>query len=96
MKPMSLARQSRPLAALTVCAVLVSLTFGSASAQQAGSSEPDLTAIDRFVESERQATRVPGVAIGIIQGDRIIHLAGFGQADPTGRPVTPQTPMIAA
>ena len=96
MKPVSLSRQSRPLAALTACAVLVSLTFGSASAQQAGSSEPDLTAIDRFVESERQATRVPGVAIGIIQGDRIIHLAGFGQADPTGRPVTPQTPMIGA
>jgi CubicO group peptidase (beta-lactamase class C family) len=96
MKSISLFRPSLPLAALVASTVLLSLAGGAASAQQAGSSEPDLTAIDRFVESERQATRVPGVAIGIIQGDRIIHLAGFGQADPTGRPVTPQTPMIGA
>ena len=34
--------------------------------------------------------------IGIVQGDQIIHLAGFGQADSTGRPATPQTPMITA
>jgi CubicO group peptidase (beta-lactamase class C family) len=86
----------QPLAAVTVCGVLVSLTVMSASAQQARSSESDFAAIDRFVEAERQATHVPSVTIGIVQGDHIVHLAGFGQADPTGRALTPQTPMLTA
>jgi CubicO group peptidase (beta-lactamase class C family) len=65
-------------------------------ARQATSGAPDFAAIDRFVESERQAMRLPGVSIGIVEGDRIVHLAGFGEADQTGRPVTAQTPMITA
>ena len=37
-----------------------------------------------------------GLRLGIVRGDRVVHLAGFGQADPTGRPVTPHTPMLTA
>ena len=40
--------------------------------------------------------RIPGLALGIVQGDQIVHLKGFGQADASGRPVTPQTPFILA
>ncbi|HET6317185.1 MAG TPA: alpha/beta fold hydrolase, partial [Chloroflexota bacterium] len=58
--------------------------------------EPDLAAIDRFVDSERQAMRVPGLAIGVVHGDQVAHLAAFGQADGNARPVTPQTPFLAA
>ena len=94
MKPMSLFQRSGPLAALAAGAVLVSLTMAPVSAQPTGTSEPDFAAIDRYVESERQAMRVPGLAIGIVQSDHIVHLAGFGQADPNGRPVTPQTPFL--
>ncbi len=35
--------------------------------------------------------RIPGLALGIVQGDQIVHLKGFGVADPSGRAVTPQT-----
>jgi CubicO group peptidase (beta-lactamase class C family) len=38
--------------------------------------------------------RIPGLSVAIIKGDRIVYLKGFGQADPSGRPVTPQTPFI--
>jgi len=41
-----------------------------------------------------QAQRLPGLALGIVQGDQIVHLKGFGIADPSGRAVTPQTPFI--
>jgi CubicO group peptidase (beta-lactamase class C family) len=41
-----------------------------------------------------QAARLPGLAFAIVQGNQIIHLKGFGIADPSGRPVTPQTPFI--
>jgi CubicO group peptidase (beta-lactamase class C family) len=36
---------------------------------------------------------IPGLALGIVQGDQIVHLKGFGVAGPDGRPVTPQTPF---
>lgn len=55
---------------------------------------PDFAAIDKFVEAEMQAQRIPGLALGIVQDDQIVHLKGFGIADPTGRVVTPQTPFI--
>ena len=51
------------------------------------------SAIDAYVEQERQAARVPGIAIAIVQGDQIVHVRGFGEADPSGRAVTPQTPF---
>jgi CubicO group peptidase (beta-lactamase class C family) len=54
----------------------------------------DFAAIDAYVQSEMQSAHVPGVALGIVQGDQILHLKGFGIADPSGRPVTPQTPFI--
>src|SRR4029079_3196556 len=31
--------------------------------------------------------------LGIVQGDQIVHLKGFGNADAAGQPVTPQTPF---
>src|SRR3712207_667564 len=55
---------------------------------------PDLAAIARYVEQERQAARVPGIALAIVQGDRVVRLQSFGEADPSGRAVTPQTPFV--
>ena len=40
------------------------------------------------------AQRIPGLALGIVKDDRITYLRGFGKADDSGRPVTPQTPFI--
>lgn len=55
---------------------------------------PDLAAIDRYVRSEMDAQRIPGLALGIVRGDRIVHVQGFGQADRSGRQVTPETPFL--
>jgi CubicO group peptidase (beta-lactamase class C family) len=38
--------------------------------------------------------RIPGLALGIVHGDQVAHLKGFGHADQSGRPVTPQTPFV--
>jgi CubicO group peptidase (beta-lactamase class C family) len=37
---------------------------------------------------------IPGVALAIVKDDQILYLKGYGQADPSGRPMTPQTPLI--
>jgi CubicO group peptidase (beta-lactamase class C family) len=92
----------RRAAIAVLAALLALLTLGAvrppaaAAASTQGASTPDLAAIDRYVETERRAARLPGLALGIVHGDRIVHLRGFGQAGPSGRPVTPQTPFILA
>ena len=87
-----------PCARLTPALVLLALTLlpaaPPATARTPRVAAPDFAAIDAFVESEMQALRLPGLALAIVQGDQIVHLKGFGHADPSGRPVTPQTPFI--
>lgn len=68
----------------------------AAAASAPGAGTPDLAAIDRYVETQRRAMRLPGLALGIVHGDRVVHLRGFGHADPSGRPATPQTPFLLA
>jgi CubicO group peptidase (beta-lactamase class C family) len=53
-----------------------------------------LATIDAYLETQRQELRIPGLALGVVHGDQIIHLKGFGIADPAGRAVTAQTPFI--
>jgi CubicO group peptidase (beta-lactamase class C family) len=55
---------------------------------------PDFAGIDRYVIAQMQEAHIPGLALGIVHGDRIVHLRGFGVANPAGQPVTPQTPFI--
>jgi CubicO group peptidase (beta-lactamase class C family) len=98
----SISIRSRRAAIAVLAALLALLTLGgtrppaAAAAIAPGASAPDLAAVDRYVEAQRRATRLPGLALGIVHGDRIVHLQGFGHADPAGRPVTPQTPFILA
>jgi CubicO group peptidase (beta-lactamase class C family) len=58
----------------------------------AANPEPDLGTIDAFVAAQMQRHGIPGLALGITQGDRILHLRGFGTAGPD-RPMTAQTPL---
>jgi len=57
---------------------------------------PDFAAIDAYIAAQIEEQRIPGLALGIVQGDQIVHLKGFGLAEVSGRPVTPQTPFILA
>ena len=51
--------------------------------------------IDAFLLSQMQTNRIPGLAVGLVHGDQIVHLRGFGIADASGNEtITPQTPFI--
>jgi CubicO group peptidase (beta-lactamase class C family) len=63
----------------------------SAFAATPHTSAPDFAAIDAYVLSQMQELHIPGVALGIVHGNQVVHLRGFGTADPAGSPVTPQT-----
>lgn len=83
------------LVGIAFALVAVGLAQASATGYDAPSkSNPDFTAIDRYVEKQMDETRMPGVALGIIKGDEIVHLKGFGEADSSGTAVTAQTPFI--
>jgi CubicO group peptidase (beta-lactamase class C family) len=58
--------------------------------------DPDLASIDAYIEREMRDVHIPGLALGIVHNDEVVHLRGFGQAGPAGHAVTPQTPFILA
>lgn len=85
-----------PLVMLALLTLAVLLPAVSAGALPTRNSPSDFAAIDAYVDAQMRELRVPGLAIGIVQGDQIVHLKGFGTAGPDGRPVTPQTPFQLA
>ncbi len=50
--------------------------------------------IDELIEERMTSHGVPGVAVAVVQGGEIIHLEGYGNADPAGSPVDPDTPFL--
>ncbi len=83
------------LAALVLAAAYVVSKPGSDTPAANGrASAPKFAAIEHFVQDEMAAQRIPGLALGIVENDRITYLRGFGKADDSGRPVTPKTPFI--
>jgi CubicO group peptidase (beta-lactamase class C family) len=77
-------------------ACLICLSASTAFASPLSATDPDFAAIHAYVTARMKDLHIPGVAIGIVQGDQIVYLKGFGIADPSGRPVTPQTPFRLA
>jgi CubicO group peptidase (beta-lactamase class C family) len=52
--------------------------------------------IDAFVTEQMKRHGVPGLALAVVDGNQVIFMKGYGKADQTGRPITPQTPFILA
>ena len=61
---------------------------------QAASAPSDFNTIDDYITARMERARIPGLSVAIVKGDQIVYLKGYGQADPAGRAVTPQTPFI--
>jgi CubicO group peptidase (beta-lactamase class C family) len=91
-------RTVRRSVTLALGVVLALLVVGMTQALAAGNSHSqadrqDFDAIDAYVQEQIQEMRIPGAALGIVKGDKIVHLEGFGNADDSGREITPQTPF---
>lgn len=69
---------------------------GSMESRYQELSVEDVVRIDDFVTEQMQRHALPGLALALVDGDQIIFMKGYGKADQTGRPVTPQTPFILA
>ncbi|QDH20467.1 serine hydrolase domain-containing protein [Saccharibacillus brassicae] len=51
------------------------------------------TQIDAYAEAAMQRLHIPGLAVGIVRGDRILYAQGYGSAGPGAGPMTAQTPL---
>jgi CubicO group peptidase (beta-lactamase class C family) len=74
--------------------ILACLASATALASSLQVPAPDFAAIDAYVVAQMKGLRIPGLALAIVHGDQVVHLKGYGVADPSGRAVTPQTPFI--
>src|SRR5215210_343527 len=68
----------------------------SAFAEEPRATDPDFATIDAYIQKEMSELHIPGLTYGIVHDDKVVHLGSFGEADPSGRAVTPQTPFILA
>ncbi|MED4204975.1 serine hydrolase domain-containing protein [Neobacillus mesonae] len=82
---------------IILCGLFIFPLFGSALGKESKQEErfesSVFSKVDAYIAREMKRQRLPGLALGIVKGDRIIYLKGYGQADSSGRPVTPETPF---
>jgi CubicO group peptidase (beta-lactamase class C family) len=83
---------SRLMIVLCISAALFAAGLAGRLRSDSATSETDK--IDTYLMDRIREQRIPGLAVGVVDHDRIVHLAGFGMADPSGRPATPDTPFI--
>ncbi len=82
---------------IILCPLLLTLLF-LVPAAFAGETrtESDFDAVDAYIEGEMAEWNLPGVALAIVQEGEIVHMKGYGNAGPDGRPMTAQTPLFIA
>ena len=77
-------------AALALTRKLFTATGLAAPASSSASCE----AIDAYVEGQMRRLKIPGASLAVVEGDKIVHRRGFGQARSDGDVPTPQTPFF--
>jgi CubicO group peptidase (beta-lactamase class C family) len=79
---------------LLICGLFTVLPVHSVSAQSFQLQQIDKERIDAYIHARMEAANIPGLALGVVYGDQVVYLKGYGIAGPDGRAVTPQTPFI--
>jgi hypothetical protein len=72
------------------CVAFAFLATGNSAGEAPAAPQP--TAIDRYRADSLDAIRIPGMAVAIIRGGEVMHMAGYG-TDGRASPVSPRTPF---
>lgn len=82
---------------IILCGLLVFPQFSSAQAKENIQNEQYeasvFSEVDAYITREIKRQHLPGLSLGIVKDDRILYLKGYGHADSSGHPVTPDTPF---
>lgn len=52
--------------------------------------------LDAFIDRQMREYKIPGLALAVVRDGAVEYLKGYGSANPTGEPVTPETPFLLA
>jgi len=80
------------LSAAFLSVILICLNFAAFSVK--AESKLDMNKIDNYVKSRMKSEKILGASLGIVEGNKIIYLKGYGNADNKGAKVTEKTPFI--
>jgi len=73
---------------------LIRLLFSKPASAKPAPSSSSYDAIDAYIMEQMHRLNIPGAALAIVEGDRIVHYRCFGRARPGGEPPTSQTPFF--
>jgi CubicO group peptidase (beta-lactamase class C family) len=79
---------------IAICLLEAPVPARSAASHRFPLEDGAQATLDAYIEARMRATRIPGLALGVVRGDQVVYLKGYGVAGPDGRTVTPQTPFI--
>ncbi len=65
--------------------------FETSGSAKPASDSRSYESIDAYVKAQMRRLNLPGVSLAIVEGDKIVHVRGFGRARPHGEAPTPQT-----
>ncbi|HEX6301152.1 MAG TPA: serine hydrolase domain-containing protein [Acidimicrobiia bacterium] len=68
----------------------------SARLVQTRVDEATLAGVEEYLETQRSDLGLPGMAAGVVRGDEVVLLRGFGETEVGGEPVRPGTPFLVA
>ncbi len=77
-----------------LCMALLSASMHSYASTPPIIDEGIKTKIDLYIQAQMKDYRIPGLALAVVQGDKIEYMRGYGSANPAGEPVTAQTSFI--
>ncbi len=73
-------------ASISICILLLAIGSNCVAQQQ------DFSSLDHYIQTTMREWKVPGVAVGIVQGNAPVYLKGFGVRNvQTRQPITPDT-----
>jgi CubicO group peptidase (beta-lactamase class C family) len=72
----------------------IRMLFAKTASTEPDSSASSHDAIDAYIEGQMRRLNIPGVSLAIVEGDKIVHVRGFGRARPGGEAPSPQTPFF--
>jgi CubicO group peptidase (beta-lactamase class C family) len=81
---------------LTICLTPAVAEAGGAGVTRHQVQPIDVQRIDDFIADQLDRHHIPGLALGIVEGNHIVQVRGFGTADSSGSPVAGTTPFVLA
>ncbi len=82
-----------PALAIFSVMALIHRLFAKTNTRKPFSKDASYDGINTYIEQSMRHLNIPGVSLAIVEGDRIVHLRGFGKARPGGEAPTSQTPF---